>query len=416
MYPAIGMHLTTLNQDVLSMIVSYLSTWDALRLSETCRGILCIARNQALSSVTLGVNRPFNPTGTDNPHEGQLFCLYVLADVPGRLHRVRRLGVHTSIWRYFGSPAPQRGYVLMSEYSLAPLLASVLENAANLQHLLLGDAAGLMCNEPRIAAALSVLPSLTTLRLNDLASTDYDHIFHAVSNMCSPNLRTLEIQHMLDQSFSGSPFLSVHRVVLDECSVHTPIGIYSLFPNVRDLILLHTDFEAAEEGNWSDLNYFHGSTHNWICLQMRCSVARLELENTLSLYNVSRRPFDCSTPAEVLQVLQYASPKSLYLCIDTNFDLGEQFWKRFVTSLPRLQCLELALDYVALGLETPESEWLGDFMPWTVNMFFLFWGHCKSSTSTSPSLYTGRTTKHHAIPFTALQASEASFLAYLPNT
>lgn len=183
--------------------------------------------------------------------------------------------------------------------------------------------------------------------------------------MCSPNLRTLEIQHMLDQFFSGSPFLSVHRVVLDECSVHTPIGIYLLFPNVRDLILLHTDFEAAEEGNWSDLNYFHGSTHNWICLQMRCSVARLELENTLSLYNVSRRPFDCSTPAEVLQVLQYASPKSLYLCIDTNFDLGEQFWKRFVTSLPRLQCLALALDYVALDLETPESEWLGDFMPWT---------------------------------------------------
>lgn len=272
------------------------------------------------------------------------------------------------------------------------ILAGVLENAANFQHLLLGDAAGLMCNEPRIAAAVSVLPSLTTLRLNDLASTDvldsmmlaasplqkltiagddqilydkYDHIFRAVSNMCSPNLRTLEIQHMLDQFFSGSPFLSVHRVVLDECSVHTPIGIYLLFPNVRDLILLHTDFEAAEEGNWSDLNYFHGSTHNWICLQMRCSVARLELENTLSLYNVSRRPFDCSTPAEVLQVLQYASPKSLYLCIDTNFDLGEQFWKRFVTSLPRLQCLALALDYVALDLETPESEWLGDFMPWT---------------------------------------------------
>lgn len=117
MYPAIGMHLTTLNQDVLSMIVSYLSTWDALRLSETCRGILCIARNQALSSVTLGANRPFDPTGTDNPHEGQLFCLDVLADVPGRLHRVRRLEVHTSIWRY--SPAPQRGYVFMSEYSPA---------------------------------------------------------------------------------------------------------------------------------------------------------------------------------------------------------------------------------------------------------------------------------------------------------
>lgn len=116
MYPAIGMHLIP-NQDVLSMIVSYLSTWDALRLSETCRGILCIARNQALSSVTLGANRPFDPTGTDNPHEGQLFCLDVLADVPGRLHRVRRLEVHTSIWRY--SPAPQREYVFMSEYSPA---------------------------------------------------------------------------------------------------------------------------------------------------------------------------------------------------------------------------------------------------------------------------------------------------------
>ena len=79
------MHFLSLDFDVLTGIITYFSMQDAIRLSTTAKSIHILARDLALRTVVL--------TSTDQIAP---FCAYMLADVSGRLARMRSFTVHIS--------------------------------------------------------------------------------------------------------------------------------------------------------------------------------------------------------------------------------------------------------------------------------------------------------------------------------
>jgi len=71
-----------LNEDVISIIVSTLSTRDALSLSATARRVHLVAKHQALSSIAMS-----------SPRQIARICKYLLTDVEGRLRWPRNLTI-----------------------------------------------------------------------------------------------------------------------------------------------------------------------------------------------------------------------------------------------------------------------------------------------------------------------------------
>ncbi|EED80685.1 predicted protein [Postia placenta Mad-698-R] len=137
-----------LNEDVLTHIVSYLSTHDALNMSLTSRDIYTIAKRHALSVVTMRSNAIVR------------ICTYMLDDIPGRLHWVRELQVcfHNIDGCFF--------FAVELSDTAARLLVSLFENAIHLKSLRIPYLVDtLLLTQPRIAPALSALHHLEILDL-----------------------------------------------------------------------------------------------------------------------------------------------------------------------------------------------------------------------------------------------------------
>ncbi|GBE89372.1 hypothetical protein SCP_1600330 [Sparassis crispa] len=145
-------HLLSLNEDTLFAVISHLSTNDALLLSATTRVLHDLATRHALSSVKIRFR--------DAAHF-KTFCRYLLADIPNRLYCVRRLEVNAE-----ACDGPD-----MLDVTVPPLLADLLEKIrpGHLQALVLYQPEFIIGGESRIQAAISALPELVELRLEDFA-------------------------------------------------------------------------------------------------------------------------------------------------------------------------------------------------------------------------------------------------------
>jgi len=145
------MLLLDLNEDVLSEIVSYLSTQEALDLMLTSRSLQFIAERRVLSVVTI-----------ESWRVGRLmkFCIYMLANGACRLSHLRVLDISvvSRAFRKGGEEARD----------CARLLASLLEQAHNLRHLALAAVEALLECEPRIGIAIAAHPDFSQLAFHDL--------------------------------------------------------------------------------------------------------------------------------------------------------------------------------------------------------------------------------------------------------
>ena len=145
-----------LNSDVLNIILSLLSPSDADKLARTCRAAYRYAIPRILSDVTLGL-------GFHRKPKSQLasFCHFVLAGAPGRALLLRRLDLRRDAFPWVeveikavpGNPRGSRAYTI--DYSVASLLAEVIQQADGLEEVHVAGADPLLASEPRLQDALA---------------------------------------------------------------------------------------------------------------------------------------------------------------------------------------------------------------------------------------------------------------------
>ncbi|EPS95301.1 hypothetical protein FOMPIDRAFT_1054291 [Fomitopsis schrenkii] len=129
-----------LNDDVLNIILSLLSPSDAGKLAQTCRAAYTHAIPRYLSDVTLGLEVQRKP-------KSQLasFCHFILSGAPNRASFLRRVElrqeafpwVEVEIKAKLGDPF---GIRTNRDYSLASLLAEVIQQADGLEEVHVADA------------------------------------------------------------------------------------------------------------------------------------------------------------------------------------------------------------------------------------------------------------------------------------
>ncbi|KAH9932568.1 uncharacterized protein B0H18DRAFT_986283 [Fomitopsis serialis] len=168
------MSFVNLNDDSLSLVVSFLSQCDALRLSLTSRRIHPLAKRQALSAIDIKTIAQL-----------ERICNYLLADVTSRLYFVRTLKVSKVAFGIWSGEA--------GDFSAAHLLADVLEQTSHLQTLWLDAVGALFAAEPRVASALCGLDQLSDLQLEHI-STDTCKVLGRLA--CTP--RRLALFHFGD--------------------------------------------------------------------------------------------------------------------------------------------------------------------------------------------------------------------------
>jgi len=204
------MLLLDLNEDVLSEIVSYLSTQEALDLMLTSRSLQFIAERRVLSVVTI-----------ESWRVGRLmkFCIYMLANGACRLShlRVLNISVVSRAFRKGGEEARD----------CARLLASLLEQAHNLRHLALAAVEALLECEPRIGIAIAAHPDFSQLALHDLGQRSMEVL---------RNLRSQprKVEVYIETSFSDLPVM-----------VAIPDDLAYTWPAVRQLEVDTSDVELS---------------------------------------------------------------------------------------------------------------------------------------------------------------------------
>ncbi|OBZ76422.1 hypothetical protein A0H81_03124 [Grifola frondosa] len=142
-------NLVSLNDNVLFMIVSYLSHRDALSLSLTTREIYPLVIMQVPATVTC--RSPLEMT--------EAHSYMILSHIPNHARRLTHLDV--SLTHTFHDPG-----------EIAPLLADLLENAVNLKHITVGPFASLLSHEPRVGVALNALTKLENIYFHGDPSDD----------------------------------------------------------------------------------------------------------------------------------------------------------------------------------------------------------------------------------------------------
>ncbi|EPT02225.1 hypothetical protein FOMPIDRAFT_1022888, partial [Fomitopsis schrenkii] len=142
-----GIGIQSLNDDVLSLIITHLSQGDAARLSRTSRTLREPARRRILSSLKVTV-----------PVQAHKFHTFLVEDHDGyRLQCLQKLTVYRS-----NLPAyePADGYTL---------LARVLEQARNLRTLVVSHTEDHLNDGPALGEAIAELRDLHELDLRDVA-------------------------------------------------------------------------------------------------------------------------------------------------------------------------------------------------------------------------------------------------------
>lgn len=369
-----SMKIFDLDEDILSIVVSYLSISEARELSATARGFHALARQRALSELVLA-----SPTDLTKAHA------FMLLDIPNRLRWLRDLRVDID-----------ERFILHHTNHLADLL----ENAHALQNIHVTSSETWVWSEPRIGDALLHLENLRRIGFSQVGQ----RVLKVVSSMrsCpvqvdlhgpsgwyrSPVMPTKDSQpadfaslmrsimphqriNSLDLSLSHLPLVvrlldaalqwsTVVHLTISVSFKNAPLPdeLVRCFPNLRTLRVHGPEIAVSSPGQrqhfWPKLDYVHGSPIAIGYWNTSCPVYHL------SLYTLFAVPAPCSRPhlaairdsrahdavEGTISVIQQVSPVVLTLNSSLACDfmgLDDHHWTTMLQSAPRLRLLAIDL-------------------------------------------------------------------------
>ncbi|KAH9926479.1 uncharacterized protein B0H18DRAFT_344040 [Fomitopsis serialis] len=343
------MHILDLNEDTLSMIISYLSSRDARQLSLVSRGLHLLAKHQALTSVSLY-----------SVEKALKFSIYMLKDMRHRLPMLRELQLKFVIL--------SEEELLHAEYSGRYLsdsaitadavarLADLLEQASWLKSLALDGAEVWLTYAPRISEALC--------RMLHLSVIDMDMLYTAVPKFLrglQSAPRTMILHQTAPSTLPLNPYLdqctdlcspSVDCLVVENIATFpSPDDLACMFPNARRLHLCTPPTSAITRlslvPGWPLLEHVRGSA---------VLFAQWKLSNPVHLFEVTcavvtpskRIPTTSKHRAQVrkaaILALQNVQPVALQAEVD--YKLDGMYWSDFLTASHRLRYLSLRLHHV----------------------------------------------------------------------
>lgn len=348
--------IADLYDDVLSVIVTFLSPRDALQLSCTTRSVHHVAMRQVLSSVIIR-----------NSRDVLTICPYLLADVHSRLHHVQKLEIEEEVF-VLNSSRRSNATSSCDIHCVCALLADVLEGCRNLRSLYLPRAEILLHFRPDVAESFASLRldilSIHLTASNDRAlavfqnSTSKSKRLYLSSSieMAEPeaflsgisgneNLQALTLVQLtcsrtrlaLPQTQTLTSLETVHELHFIRCSeLHIPTLVH-IFPNVRKLVVtgnsqyqLQSDLRTC----WTALNHLEGNLQALTAWPIAGHVHHLKVD--------PEQPFFPGLPYESsISLIQRVSPVRLSFTIGTR--VGLSFWTNVVDSVPRLRILEVDL-------------------------------------------------------------------------
>lgn len=333
------MHFLMLDSDVLLEIIAYLSMEDALRLSATAKSIHIFARNHALRTVKL--------TSTDQIVP---FCTYMLADVAGRLERMRSFTVNTSFSDI------QKAYEQDKDWGVE-CLPELFKNARGLRVLSIPlFHTEVYCPLPK---AISTLPNLVALEVKEAEpsglawlSSDYHSGQDYDLLPCLAPLVELESLHIEKLNFMPhTPALAPAMQSASVRSLHIISSDVSMaafvraFPNLRRLeldgIVDPTRQTATRQDPfadahltpcWRSLDFAYAQLHDFVQWPIRCPVHEL---------HVAFWGPTSSVRTELVSVVHNMSPVVMHLSLRSLDGLDTDFWVRLFAGMPRVRMMEL---------------------------------------------------------------------------
>jgi len=343
-----------LNEDVLAIIASTLSTRDALSLSATARGVHLVAKHQALSSISMS-----------NERQTARICEYLLADVEGRLRWLRNL----TIWAHYYT----------RDRASVNYLAAILSQAHNLKTLSLSPVEEPVKNEPRVGTALAALIGLREVNLSfvelksldvirnmrsDLRKVCVEH--YEASASCIPllkslssmqKLHTLEFHQDLETIETSPPqsnrdigvqWPTVHHLSIKYCTASLS-ALVRAFPNLRTLSAQNTRYSPRDDSPvcWPSLHSLEGSVQDLQHWEWTCLVHHLSLTSILAIpiVRIWRRPTRSGDEdlAPTLNIVRNTSPTIMTFSIMVYPEHASSFWIDFANVAGSLRCLEIQL-------------------------------------------------------------------------
>ncbi|KZT10410.1 uncharacterized protein LAESUDRAFT_810066 [Laetiporus sulphureus 93-53] len=338
------MPLLALNDDVLDIIVSFLSPHDALPLMTTCRTAHALALPRLLSEVE------FLTHTAKTPGRITQFCQFMLADIPHRMPHLRAL-------RLIGNAFATKDF----DYSAALAMAAVLRHAKCLRELHLRLAGELLACQPRFADAVAALASLDVLCMSSrmyswvllarmratprrveffadyMAYKDQQRLFWgaALPVRLAPRLEQVRLEMCVplaenaDALRAAWPHVRELTLVGEVCRMD---ALARAFPNVRFVRFQDVDFVGKQAPpGWSELD--HAQWNVVPRHPLGCKVRRLDVQAAL--------PAASDEVGEgFVEVLESASPAVLLCTLPQRGDFS--WMMKIAKAAPELKYVHVA--------------------------------------------------------------------------
>ncbi|KDQ56883.1 hypothetical protein JAAARDRAFT_207914 [Jaapia argillacea MUCL 33604] len=299
-----------LNLDVLSSILSFLTTSDLRRLASTSQACYELAIVEMISSVTLR-----------NRQQTQGFCQFMLGGVYHRIPLMKSLTICAG-----ALDSPPHSFYEKVDRRLGGFLADILEQANNLSSINIELIEFALTSNPRMSHAIAsrcphlgeliishpmtlaveMLTGMNGLRRLTLSEVG---VTSDVATFVQPVQDTLEILHIRNRSnfrFGGTlcQCPSVHTITIDSSSHYLKQHLERAFPNLRRLHMSGVSLSVSEKFRkenleqsdrreaWSELEIVTGCAARICTMALNCRVRRLEMMDEYSPRGLPLFPTD----------------------------------------------------------------------------------------------------------------------------
>ncbi|KAH9830432.1 uncharacterized protein C8Q71DRAFT_785796 [Rhodofomes roseus] len=265
----------SLNDDVLAVLVSYLSSQDARQLSYTTRAVHVVAAHRALQFVSL---RSFSTVVR--------FCAYMLGKMQHRVFALRELRIHCTIAR--ASEVDTASQTAETYAKGAASLVKMLEGAPRLRVFALDCAEYWMEYQTRLVDVLCTMTHLTEVDIQVVGP----HAARFINNMeATPHKLILRPPRRRDRrawptettDSRLNPELrlpSVKYLAATDC-VNLPGANFlaQMFPSTRSLDIRYEGIDHGQpvELNWPTLEYVRARGHAFASWRNVSAIHLLEL-------------------------------------------------------------------------------------------------------------------------------------------
>ncbi|KAI0640701.1 hypothetical protein C8Q79DRAFT_920935 [Trametes meyenii] len=331
---------TTLNDDILALLIPFLSTRDSLAYGATCSFLRRLAVRHAVRDVSFG-----------SAEKLTMFCAFMLAQPLVRLPYLRRLTLMPSVVGSLPST--------LAKSASSVTVAALVSRAFNLKYLCIHSAESLLSSEPLLARAVELHLRATSLQLSTYGATTQATL---LALRCAPTMKTLVLSDA-DHRFLRPPaqniifpsLPSLKTLVLDHIEALPPLATLPILtPSLNTLHIRGVTFKDADppaESWWDALHTLRGDIPSLVSLCVPRPLRCLQVEAILD----NERGWD---PGPLYEVLRRASP--LCLSIGMRADVKQPLWRTYATAVPRLRFIEVIVEC--------DSHDGDDFQQWLPNI------------------------------------------------